>query len=161
MLTTHASSDGRHRVLVVRRGYQGQNTYIGRRFAGEEASVLANPRSLRDGWDRGETLVHYDRELRAALARDGEIARWNGRVLRAEERDAMRAEMNRLFRVLHAQGTLALRCFCAPLACHGDVIARLLLERLEERQGSRAAAPPLDDPDAVLSGLLAAAGSLP
>lgn len=158
MCTTHESADGRYRVLVVKRGYAGESTYIGRPFQGERGSVLANPRSLRDGWERGETLVHYERELRAALDRGVPVATWNGRVLGASEREAMRAEMNRLFLILRERRVLALRCFCAPLACHGDVIARLLLEKLET--WLRAAPPAAKPRDSVLDGLLEAVGAL-
>lgn len=154
MSTTHESADGRYRVLVVKRGHARESTYIGRPFRGERGSVLANPRSLRDGWKRGETLVHYERELRAALDRGVLVATWNGRMLDTGERDAMRAEMNRLFLILRERRVLALRCFCAPLACHGDVIARLLLAKLEAWPR---AAPPRDS---VLDGLLSAAAGL-
>lgn len=139
MCTIHTSADGRFRVLVVKRGHAGAQTYIGRPFQGEPGSVLANPRSLRDGWERGETLVHYERELRAALDRGVAVATWNGRVLAAAERAAMRAEMNRLFRVLRERKELALRCFCAPFGCHGDVLARILLEKIEAALAPRAA----------------------
>lgn len=132
MCNRHVSADGAYVVLVVRRGFDGPSEYIGRNFGGEPGSVLGNPRSLRDGWERGETLLHYERELRAALDRGVAVAHWNGRVLGEAERAAMRAEMNRLFRILVTRRVLALRCWCAPLACHGDVIARLLLEKLEE-----------------------------
>ncbi|HEX8693671.1 MAG TPA: DUF4326 domain-containing protein [Longimicrobium sp.] len=158
MCTTHTSADGQYRVLVVRRGYSGASTYIGRLFQGERGSVLANPRSLRDGWERGETLVHYERELRAALDRGVTVATWNGRVLGEGEREAMRAEMNRLFAALRERGVLALRCFCAPLACHGDVIARLLLEKLEAWLAGTHR--PAAAPDPVLGGLLEAAGGV-
>lgn len=131
MCTVHASEDGRFRVLVVKAGFAGASEYIGRRFAGERGSPLANPRSLRAGWNRGETIAIYEPELRTALDRSAPVALWNGRRLRAAERDAMRREMNRLFVVLRSTGQVALRCFCAPLACHGDVIARLLLEAVE------------------------------
>lgn len=129
--TTHASASGAFRVLVVNRSYIGPSVYIGRKWGRDAASVLANPRSLRAGWERGETIVHYRRELRAALDRTVAVAHWNGRVLTEPERAGMRAEMQRLFKLLIHQRELTLRCFCAPDACHGDEIAAVLLEELE------------------------------
>jgi hypothetical protein len=133
MCTVHAYEDGHFRVLVVKSGFAGPSEYIGRPFAGERGSPLANPRSLRAGWNRGETIALYEPELRTALDRNAPVALWNGRRLSVAEREAMRREMNRLFVVLRSTGQVALRCFCAPLACHGDVIARLLLEAIESR----------------------------
>lgn len=133
MRTTHISRDRAHTVLVVRGAYPGESIYIGRPFRGEPGSVLANPRSLRDGWAREEVLEHYARELDAALDRTVDAALWNGRALNDAAREAMRAEMNRLYRTLRDEGVIALRCFCAPLSCHGDVIARRLIAALERR----------------------------
>lgn len=131
MCTTHVSRCGGFRVQVVNRDYIGPSEYIGRRWRRDEASVLANPRSLRAGWGRSETLVHYRSELRAALDRTVAVAWWNGRQLAEAERAAMRSEVNRLFKILMEQGEVVLRCFCAPEHCHGDEIAAVLLEQLE------------------------------
>jgi hypothetical protein len=133
MCTVHASEDGRFRVLVVKAVFAGPSEYIGRRFAGQRGSSLANPRSLRAGWKRGETIARYEPELRTALDRGAPVALWDGRQLSMADREAMRREMNRLFVLLRSTGEVALRCFCAPLACHGDVIARLLLEAIQRR----------------------------
>ena len=130
-ITTHVSASGAFRVLVVNRSYIGPSEYIGRKCGRDLASVLANPRSLHAGWGRGESIAHYRRELRAALDQTVAVAYWNGRVLTEPERVAMRAEMNRLFRLLVQRRELTLRCFCAPEACHGDEIAAVLLEELE------------------------------
>jgi hypothetical protein len=130
-ITTHASASGAFRVLVVNRSYIGPSVYIGRKWSRDAGSVLANPRSLHAGLERGETIAHYRCELRAALDRTVAVAHWNGRVLTEPERAAMRAEMKRLFSLLSEQRELTLRCFCAPEACHGDEIAAVLLEELE------------------------------
>jgi hypothetical protein len=131
MCTTHVSKCGGFRVKVVNRDYIGPSEYIGRRFGRDGASVLANPRSLRAGWSRGETISHYRRELRAALDRTVAVAWWNGRQLTEGERAAMRSEIDRLFKLLCESGEVVLRCFCAPEKCHGDEIAAVLLEQLE------------------------------
>lgn len=41
--------------------------------------------------------------------------------------DARRAEMLRLYRIWTTHGTLSLACWCAPKACHADVIRDTLL----------------------------------
>lgn len=142
MSTIHNSRCGRFVVRVVNRSYIGPSQYIGRSCGRDRASVLANPRSLRAGWARGETLVHYRRELRAALDRRVARACWNGRELGTDERQAMRQEMNRLFGLLSETGEVVLRCFCAPEACHGDEIAAVLLETLDDRTTARSSATP-------------------
>lgn len=142
--TIHTSACGRYRVLVVNRTYIGPNVYIGRRWGRDAASVLANPRSLHAGWTREESIAHYRRELRAALDRTVAVAHWNGRVLTDTERTSIRTEMQRLSGLLSAQGELALRCFCAPQACHGDEIAAVLLEELERWPTRAALAPDVD-----------------
>jgi hypothetical protein len=43
---------------------------------------------------------------------------------------AVLGKLDRLARVSRETGTLTLLCFCAPEACHGDVIARVLRERM-------------------------------
>jgi Domain of unknown function (DUF4326) len=134
MCTKHTSKCGRYRVLVVNQHDIRRGEYIGRQWGRDAASVLANPRSLRAGWERGATLVHYRRELRAALDETVTEAWWNARRLEDGERAAMRAEMKRLFGLLCEEGEVVLRCFCAPQACHGDEIAAVLLEDLARWQ---------------------------
>lgn len=131
MCTVHRSRCGRFVVRVVNRTHIGASEYIGRTWGRDRASVLGNPRSLHAGWERGETLEHYRRELRTALDRTAARAYWNGRELTAGQRGAMRKEMNRLFKILRHTGELVLRCFCAPEACHGDEIAAVLLEAID------------------------------
>lgn len=36
-------------------------------------------------------------------------------------------ELNRLVDIAHTTGHLKLKCFCAPAACHGDVIKKIIL----------------------------------
>lgn len=113
--------------------------YIARGGRGVAGSPLANPRRLRDPkpgggvWERGETIALYERELRAALDLEAHPTcdglSWGERPLTPTHRQAIRDEMNRLYR-LAKRGRLALDCFCAPHACHGDVIRAILLEKL-------------------------------
>lgn len=95
--------------------------YIGRAGKGEAGSPLANPYRVRPHgpYDRGEALVLYEGWLRSQLeARSPAVA----------------GEMNRLYGLARA-GKLALRCFCAPHPCHGDVIAKILRERMVAQRG--------------------------
>lgn len=87
-------------------------TYVGR------GSPLGNPFKVKPygPHERGASIPLYERHLRAALERgDARITR------------AMRAIRDRA-RAGEAQ---ALMCFCAPRACHTEVIARVALELLE------------------------------
>lgn len=78
--------------------------YIGR------GSRLGNPFKIgRDG-NRAEVIEKYEAWF------EEQIERRNGAVLAALKDLSQRAE----------RGDLVLGCFCAPLACHGDVLKRYL-----------------------------------
>lgn len=85
--------------------------YIGR------GSPLGNPFKLVGAggtYTRDDSVATYEQWLRKRIA----------------ERDsAVCTELNRLFK-LARQGSLKLRCFCAPKRCHGDVIKQVLEEAL-------------------------------
>lgn len=87
--------------------------YVGRsRWVG--ASPLGNPFS-RAKYGRAECIAMYRDWLAARLANpDSEQAR----------------EIERI-RQIAAEHPVALRCHCAPLACHADVIRELLLTSTE------------------------------
>jgi hypothetical protein len=101
------------RIKVVNMRESGE--YIGR------GSPLGNPFSHRMG-TKAQFVVD-SREQAIAQYRDWLLAR-------IEERDpAICQELNRLaMKVL--LGPLKLRCYCAPKACHGDVIKDILLHYL-------------------------------
>jgi Domain of unknown function (DUF4326) len=85
-----------------RRTYSGPGYYIGR------PSIFGNPFSMADKNDleeRKEVIKQYRKHL-IIMLRDNEMAR---------------DEMRRLVR-LAQKGDLNLVCWCAPLACHGDVL---------------------------------------
>jgi len=76
--------------------------YIGRRGRGQDG-YFGNPFPLRPGQSRGATIEKYKRYFYDRLERDPEFkARVQG--LRGKK----------------------LACFCAPSACHGNVIAEYL-----------------------------------
>jgi hypothetical protein len=83
--------------------------YVGR------PSPLGNPFVMRAESDRAEVIAMYREWLRAKLAKKDK------RVC---------AEMNRLWKRAREHGELTLVCWCAPRACHGDVIREVLLEKL-------------------------------
>jgi hypothetical protein len=128
-------------VKVVNKPNKGRNgaVYIGRGGRGTPGSPLANPRRLGDpkpgggAWERTETIVLYERDIRAVLdPAVREAGWWDGRcgayvVLAPAKRAEIQAEVARL-RALARVGTLELDCFCSPQACHGDVIRRIVLE---------------------------------
>lgn len=97
-------------VKVGARGPQlGEIVYIGRAARGYPASPLANPYHIgRDG-SRATVIAKYrvwlDRELaNPESAASKEISRLVGLLLTSKE------------------NAVALMCWCAPLACHGDVV---------------------------------------
>lgn len=136
------------RITVVNKTDKERNgaVYIGRAGRGSAGSPLANPRRLGDPkpgggvWKRGETIELFEVDLRQVLDPMQPTAQWwvgrRGcyRTLTSAERQAIRDEMTRLY-ALANQGPLELDCFCKPLACHGDVIRKLLEEKHAARAG--------------------------
>ena len=136
------------KITVVDKASKGSNgaTYIARGGRGLAGSPLANPRRLnapKPGggvWERGETIELYEQELRAALDRAAAVAYWGhncggtAKILTDVERQRMRGEMNRLYQLVAAGRDVELDCFCKrhgpDVACHGDVIKKLLIEVL-------------------------------
>jgi len=95
----------------------GERTvYIGRGNARIAQSPLANPFRISGTCTREEAVASYDNWLLLALA---------------ERKQPVIDEMNRLYK-LAKTGDLVLACYCKPLACHGDVIKRLLDNKLLE-----------------------------
>ena len=99
-------------VKHVRSGARGE--YIGRRGYGREGSSLGNPFVIgRDG-TREQVIAKYDG--------------WLGAKIAMQDR-AVLGELERLAQIAKSTGVLALLSFCAPEACHGDVIAHVLREQ--------------------------------
>lgn len=120
--------------VVNIRKHRGPSVYIGRGGRGKEGSPLANPRRLGDRrpaggvWSREETIELFEKELREALS-DAPTALWNGKPVNACQRAAIRREINEIAAAARS-GPVDLACFCAPLSCHGDVIRKVVLERI-------------------------------
>jgi hypothetical protein len=104
-----------------------EHCYIGRRGvvfvpSGTDADALTphirrppqdspwtNPHKIRPGFDRAAVVAAYEADMRRRLSGAGPAA------------DALRASLRML------KGKL-LGCWCAPAACHGDVLAQLVAE---------------------------------
>ncbi len=86
-------------IKVSNKKSGGNGVYIGR------PSVLGNPFVIGKDGERAEVIEKYLGWLRAEWKKNG----------------AVKAELVRLAAVAK-QGNLELTCWCAPAACHGDVI---------------------------------------
>lgn len=89
--------------------------YVGRRVRGRQGSLLGNPFKIRDESERPEAIASYERWLREKID--------------AGDRDVL-GELDRLAALFRRENRLVITCWCAPKPCHGDVIARVLRERL-------------------------------
>lgn len=91
-------------IEVIRRGSsaRGSRVYIGR------PSVLGNPFVMGVHGTRDEVVAQYHAWLRREWVKGGAV------------RMALEALADRVV----AGEDISLECFCAPLACHGDVVAR-------------------------------------
>ena len=131
-----------HVVNLPRKGRNGA-VFIGHACNGIPGYVLANPRRLGlprpDGgeWDREDSLAMYLGDLRGLSDRAQPVARWYDTPLSPEERDAKRGELNRIYRIVAAGGTVLLDHFCrsgnVSVPCTGDVIARVVNAALGAR----------------------------
>lgn len=99
----------------------GQETnieYIGRPSPlGNPFSHLPNTLAKFKVKDRDEAVDRYEEYLRS--------------LINTEEGVDITREMKRLYKKLIQEGSLSLVCWCAPKRCHGDVIKKLLEEKVE------------------------------
>lgn len=100
-------------VRVVHcKNYTGDVVYIGR------PSPLGNPFKLEPNMKKGSTLAKYEEWLRLKISlNDKEVC----------------DELNRLY-YMAQERALVLGCWCAPYPCHGDIIKKVLEEKIEEIQ---------------------------
>ena len=102
------------RVENLRGRKDAAGVYVGRPARGRRGSPLANPFHLgRDG-DRAAVMAAYERWFREKIAA-GDAA--------------VVAELDRLAAQYRADGELTLLCWCAPEACHGEILAREVARR--------------------------------
>lgn len=101
------------RILVVNQRHTKSGEYIGR------PSVLGNPFTHIPQGTLAEIVV---------ASREEAIARYREFLFRHIENKtpAIVNELVRLADIARSTGELKLRCWCVPLACHGEVIKAVL-----------------------------------
>jgi len=102
-----------------RKSYRGAGVYVGRSMRDIQGSVLGNPFKVKPHGlhERAESVELY--------------RRWLWDHIRCGAGDVYE-EVVRL-KNFAAQGDLTLVCWCAPLACHADII-KAAIEWLMERE---------------------------
>jgi hypothetical protein len=105
-------------VCSVRMGVRPVGVYVGRATHRYPANVLGNPFMIgRDG-TRAEVIARYRVWLRQQWRHGG----------------AVRQELERLAAQYGREGQLTLLCWCAPLACHADVVREAVLALVKPGQ---------------------------
>ena len=102
-----------------RRSYRGDGVYVGREMRDIQGSVLGNPYKVKPHGphERGASIELY--------------RRWLWEHVRGGTGDVY-SELMRL-KILAEQGDLTLVCWCAPEACHAEVV-RAAIEWLMRRE---------------------------
>ena len=118
--------------------YSGEGEYIGR------PSIIGNPFThIPKGTlakfivrDREEAVSKYEAWIREEMVSN----------------EAIKKEINRLVDKYRIEGKLILICWCSPLACHGDVIKKIIEERLENDRPTESRIHFSDDEEKQLLG---------
>lgn len=98
-------------IKVVNKHHKTPGEYIGR------GSPLGNP---------------YVVDPNATDPREEAIAKYRLWLIEQimNQNSTIIAELERLAEILLAEKTLNIQCFCAPKACHGDVIKEVLIKAI-------------------------------
>lgn len=100
--------------------------YIGRSRAGQPENILGNPFTHIPNGTRAEFVV---------ASRDESVARYRAYMEeQMKANPAYREKLQGLARRVEGGEHLYLGCFCAPLACHGDILKEKILEMALGRQ---------------------------
>ena len=91
--------------------YKGKGEYIGR------PSALGNPFNVTKKTPRAESIKKY--------------RVWLWEKFKSKDTKVI-AELERLLSICRKEKNLVLKCYCKPLACHGDIIKSCLLWRLSK-----------------------------
>lgn len=103
-------------ILNKHHNKNASGVYIGR------PSVLGNPFSHLKGTQAEYTCVN----------RDDAVEQYDIYLSdRINKDQVVTSELKRLYRILLNSGELNLICWCYPKRCHGDVIKRVLLDKLK------------------------------
>ena len=105
-------------VVNIKTYRSADAVYVGRSMPGRAGSPLGNPFKLRFECDRKKILAKYEYWLREQLKTD----------------TPQRREIERL--ADHSED-LVLACWCAPELCHGDVVKKVIEERLAARREAK------------------------
>ncbi len=95
-------------ITVTSKRTGGVGEYIGR------PSPLGNPFTIGPDGTREQVIEYYRQWLRNIIDEGGH--------------NAQITELNRLKEIVDNGDDLVLQCWCAPLACHGDVIKEYIEE---------------------------------
>jgi len=90
--------------VMNKRSYRGNGVYVGR------PNVLGNPFYLKSESERNKVIAEYDIWLTEKMKSD----------------TPQKREIRRLRKLYKTAGELTLICWCAPKACHADVIKRFI-----------------------------------
>lgn len=90
--------------------YDGPGYYIGR------PSILGNPYSIGPDGDRKDVIEKYEKYFN----------------LEMKSNEKFRSEVNDLVQQYLKTGNLVLICWCKPMLCHGDIIAKKIEELAKE-----------------------------
>lgn len=105
-----------YEVEVVKINSCRSAEYIGRQAFGRKASPLCNTHRITTTISREEAILAYETDFYKAITDN------NQKIIQ---------ELLRLHEVGKKNGVLKLGCFCSPLKCHGDIIARFLMDNYE------------------------------
>lgn len=101
-------------IRVIKKGdpkHEGEAViFIGR------PSALGNPFILNREEDRNDVIAKYETYARNRLGEEYELG----------------AAIMMIAKRLRDGEKIALQCYCAPKACHGDVLVKLIWERLQD-----------------------------
>lgn len=109
-------------VVNKKRGEAGE--YVGR------GSALGNPFRIGPGGDRDAVIAQY--------------RQWFDDCVNAGD-EAVLAELRRIYRVARDNGSVRLQCYCAPAACHADVIREFLENHLGAKDETTTAPTPREE----------------
>jgi hypothetical protein len=103
--------------------------------AEKEAINIARPSALGNPWTHIPSFVATHAQRRVST-REEAIARydlWIREVLKSSLNSPQKVEFEMLWAHYQKTNRLVMRCACTPAACHGDVLKRLLFERITQQ----------------------------
>jgi hypothetical protein len=96
--------------IVNENDFDGEGIYVGR------PSVLGNPFVIGKDGNRSQVIKKYIVWLR----------------MQCESRGPVKRELMKLARMYRKKGKLTLVCWCAPKACHADVLKKVIMSLVKK-----------------------------